>query len=97
MSGHHELKTEHPYFEAVWRGDKTFEVRRDDRDFQTGDTLCLVEIPQPPPITGAAVHWLPEPRRINATISYILHGPKFGIEAGFCVLGIQIKHELVAK
>lgn len=89
MSGHHELKTEHPYFEAVLRGDKTFEVRRNDRDFQTGDTLSLVEIPQPPPLAGSAC-WYPEPRRINATITYILHGPKYGIEAGFCVLGIRV-------
>lgn len=37
----HELKTVSPYFERIQSGEKTVEVRKDDRDFQTGDTLTL--------------------------------------------------------
>ena len=37
----HELKTLPKYFKAVKLGHKTFEVRKDDRDFQVGDTLLL--------------------------------------------------------
>lgn len=40
---HHDLKTWPTFFEAVWRGDKTFEVRLDDRGFQKGDTVALRE------------------------------------------------------
>lgn len=40
---HHELKILPPYFEAVISGKKTFEIRRDDRGFQAGDTVTLRE------------------------------------------------------
>lgn len=39
----HELKTWPAMFEAVWRGDKTFEVRLDDRGYQRGDHVVLRE------------------------------------------------------
>ena len=37
----HELKIWPEYFEATKRGDKTFEVRLDDRDYQEGDFLRM--------------------------------------------------------
>lgn len=40
---HHKLKTWPTFFEAVWRGDKTFEVRLDDRGYQKGDMVTLAE------------------------------------------------------
>ena len=40
----HELKIESSYFEAVKSGDKTFEIRRNDRDFQKGDKVVLQEV-----------------------------------------------------
>ena len=39
----HELKCWPVYFQRVWTGDKTFEVRLDDRGFQRGDTVVLRE------------------------------------------------------
>lgn len=39
----HELKTLPKYFKAVKLGHKTFEIRKDDRDFQVGDILRLIE------------------------------------------------------
>lgn len=39
----HELKSEPSYFQAVWDGDKTFEVRYDDRGYQKGDRILLRE------------------------------------------------------
>lgn len=37
------LKTINPYFHEVWEGNKTFEVRFNDRDFKVGDIVYLVE------------------------------------------------------
>lgn len=39
----HELKTLRPYFQAIVDFRKTFELRRNDRDFQEGDYLHLRE------------------------------------------------------
>lgn len=39
----HELKILPQYFQAVWSGIKTFELRKDDRDYQRGDILVLRE------------------------------------------------------
>lgn len=39
----HELKTWSYYFERILDGTKTFEIRRNDRDFRVGDVLWLRE------------------------------------------------------
>jgi len=82
----HELKTLAPYWDAIERGDKTFEVRRDDRGFQKGDTLHLAKFD--------GLHYVAPPgARFGKTIlkrriSYILTGGQFGIAPGFVVLGL---------
>lgn len=43
MMAHHNLKIKPEFFEKVRRGIKTAELRKNDRDFQTGDTLTLQE------------------------------------------------------
>ena len=39
----HELKILPEYFEAVAAGNKTFEIRKNDRNYKVGDTLILQE------------------------------------------------------
>ena len=39
----HELKIAPAYFDAVQAGEKTFEVRKNDRGFAKGDTVLLRE------------------------------------------------------
>lgn len=39
----HELKTLPEYFEAIIKGEKLFEIRKNDRFFQVGDLLALNE------------------------------------------------------
>lgn len=39
----HELKTTPPYFCPVWDGSKPFEIRFDDRAYQSGDQVVLLE------------------------------------------------------
>lgn len=39
----HELKIEPPYFKEVLNGQKTFEIRYNDRNYQKGDVVVLNE------------------------------------------------------
>lgn len=83
MSETHRLKTWPTYFRAVVSGEKTFEVRRDDRGFQKGDVLELIEH-DPDIIAPLALSG----RKVTARITYVLTGGQFGIEPGFVVLGL---------
>lgn len=39
----HTLKVYPEYFKALWCGDKTFEIRLNDRHFDERDEVCLKE------------------------------------------------------
>lgn len=39
----HELKVLPQYFKALWCGDKTFEIRKNDRKFDERDEVVLQE------------------------------------------------------
>lgn len=43
MTNNHSLKVWPEYFQDLYMGRKTFELRYDDRDFRTGDTVALME------------------------------------------------------
>jgi hypothetical protein len=79
----HNLKTWPPYFDTIARGDKNFEVRKNDRAFQAGDTLIL-EYFDPAEQRHEYGHTIGLQRRI----SFVLPGGQFGVEPGYCVLGL---------
>jgi ASC-1-like (ASCH) protein len=59
----HQLKILPEYFQAIAEGEKTFEIRRNDRDYQVGDELFLNEFdPEKQKYTG---------RREKVKVSYI--------------------------
>jgi hypothetical protein len=74
---YHHLKTETEYFQAVDNGLKKFELRKNDRDFQIGDMLYLEET-----VNGIHTGRILSPKEIK----YILHGGKYGLEQGYCIL-----------
>lgn len=77
----HELKTWSKYYDAVLFGDKTFEVRKHNRDFQIGDFLLLLKWDKEKNIYAGNF--------TSFIITYILKGGQFGIEKDYCVLGIK--------
>ena len=97
-SRRHELKTHPSVFDAVKDGRKTWEFRRNDRDFQVGDTLIL-EFYDPAPndfISSRSHGYLYEEKgpgriHIDARVTYILHGGQFGVPVGFCVMSIEVE------
>lgn len=82
----HELKVWPEYFEAIAANRKPFEIRKNDRGFQCGDTLILKEYaPGPDEYTGQAV---------KRTVSFMLSGDDpmgfaFGLRPGFVALGLS--------
>jgi ASC-1-like (ASCH) protein len=77
----HELKTWPEYFQEVFAGRKTFEVRKNDRDFKKGDILILLEFdPNTNEYTGG---------RVRRKVTYILEGGNFGVEFGYVIMAIK--------
>lgn len=77
---HHELKILPEHYEKVMLRKKTFEVRKNDRDFQVGDTLELREF--------NSHHGLYTGSILKRRVTYILRGPAFGVESGYCVMSV---------
>ena len=77
----HYLKTETQYYQdIVERETKTFEVRKNDRDFHVRDCVYLDEV----------VEGIPTGRQSKQfEIGYILHGGKFGLKEGYCILQLR--------
>ena len=74
----HDIKILPIYFEAVALGIKTFEVRKDDRPYQVGDTLLLREYGNGE-FTG---------KNLKAKVTYILRDSAF-CKDGYCIMGIK--------
>lgn len=74
----HELKILPAYFDAVIRGIKHFELRKDDRDYQIGDFVVLKEW-ENGEYTG---------REVGFQIEYILRNcTEYGLMDGYCIFG----------
>lgn len=75
----HELKIDKKYFDAGIDVRKTFEVRKNDRNFQVGDFLALNEM-----FEGAYTG-----RSVLALVRYILDEPEY-CKDGFVTMGIKL-------
>ncbi|WGL50653.1 DUF3850 domain-containing protein [Nocardioides sp. BP30] len=88
----HILKVVAPYFDAVADGSKTFEVRKNDRAYQRGDTLVLWEYDDSGPGRPCQRWNCPEcnPRHVRKVVTFVYSGdPRFGgIEPGTVVLAL---------
>jgi len=74
---HHYLKIKPEYYRAIERGEKTFEVRFNDRDYKKYDVLHLQEW------CGGEYTG----REIVADVSYLLDDPDY-CKDGFVVMGL---------
>jgi hypothetical protein len=90
---YHCLKIWPDYFWAVDEGLKNFEVRRDDRGFQKGDTICLMCFDPKAGLymsdTSNHTHEPAAAMKLEREITYVLTGGQLGIEPGYVVLGLK--------
>lgn len=82
----HQLKTVQPYFDDVASGNKTFEVRKNDRDFKVNDVLMLLEY-EPDKADNQKSKGLTG-KCVTARITYILDTPKY-CKDGYVILGFR--------
>lgn len=68
------------YYAAVCRGEKTFELRKDEDNVQVGDILDLREW-DGEKYTG---------HKITRIVTYVLRNcPQYGLMEGYCIIGIM--------
>jgi len=85
----HTVKCWPVYFDAIKSGDRPFDIRRDDRGYQKGDTLVLQRTRETSlhnvdyDYHGKVVH------ELRKEISWIMTGGQFGIEPGYVVLALK--------
>ena len=82
----HEIKILEDFAQAILNGDKTFEVRENDRGYQKGDRVRFIPVTgKVAPLTSVKI----EP--FEAVITYVLSG--WGIRDGFVVFGIRLTND----
>jgi hypothetical protein len=86
---HHKLKCLDDFYQDVITGKKTFEVRKNDRDFAIGDTIDQQEITVGPNQFTGLDEFSYTGETMKMEITYMLKGGRWGIEEGYCVLGIK--------
>lgn len=93
----HELKTDPDVFQAASVGDKTYELRENDRGFEVGDSLYLRETKY----SGAVMRANPTThpliytgRFLKRDITHVLRGPVYGLAEGWAILSFKMRVEL---
>lgn len=83
----HELKIRHDYLIDVTLGTKTFELRKNDRDYQEGDLIRFIDIREDNTKNDV------EPYIDENTlyrITYVLKNvEKYGLDKDYCILAIK--------
>lgn len=82
----HELKIKHEYLVEVTMGRKTFELRKNDRDYQVGDLIRFIDIKQDS--KGDCDIYINKDTLYK--ITYVLKDvPEYGLDKDYCILGIK--------
>lgn len=88
---HHDLKTDPEAFAKTAAGQKPWEIRKNDRDFQEGDTVTLHETRATGAdmANGAPLEYTG--RKAQGIIDWILHGPQYGLADGWCIFTLLVE------
>ena len=78
----HNLKIKNKYYDAIRNGTKTFEIRKNDRNYQVGDRIKFT------PIADEANIIIPHNPN-EYIITYVFNGGEYGLDEEYCVFGIR--------
>ena len=79
----HKIKLREEYAEAVLSGEKSFEIRYNDRGYQKGDEV-LFDV-----VDKYGLHVSHQLNHVLFEITYLIHG--YGLEKDYCVFSIRRK------
>ena len=97
----HELKIKNEYLVDITVGLKTFELRKNDRDYQVGDLIHFIKVLDQEVWLGPVPLIDYKTNKIATKsvyidddalyqITYILKDvPEYGLKKGYCILGIK--------
>lgn len=80
----HDLQIQEVYAKRIYSGQKTAEMRKNDRDFQCGDIICFRLS------GGQGNDWFVESKKNYYRITHILNGEKWGVRNGYSMLSIKM-------
>ncbi len=90
----HILKIKEEYFHAILDGVKTFELRKNDRNYQVGDLIHFKDV------EGEEFNYCffssddEYAEKIVFQITYVLKNvPEYGLDKDYCILGIKYLRE----
>lgn len=88
----HELKIKHEYLVEITLGNKMFELRKNDRNYQVGDLIHFIDVgriePTSEDLCGIECCCIDENTLYR--ITYILKDvPEYGLDKDYCILGIK--------
>ena len=85
----HELKIKYEYLVEIARGAKTFELRKNDRDYQVGDLIHFVDIKDTKQNDKCDCDIYIDNNDLYK-ITYILKDvPQYGLDKDYCILAIK--------
>ena len=85
----HDIKIKQCYLIHILEGNKTFEVRKNDRDYQVGDLVRFLPLQDDNYNAYSVKQEIPDFK-----ITYVT---SFGCQEGYVVLGIQAAYEAGVK
>lgn len=86
----HHLKIDEEFADPVARGEKTFEIRFNDRGFQKGEFIIFKAVSKKK--SEKIVHWI---NFETYEITYVLNG--WGLKNGYVALGIRKTKSYIDK
>lgn len=86
----HELKTDPWPYDAVAAGIKTFEIRRNDRDYQVGENLLLKKTQYPGAAMRAGKPLVYTGDECVVEVTHIMEGPAYGLADGWVIMSFKL-------
>jgi hypothetical protein len=85
----HELKTDPYVFEEVFKDNKTFEIRYNDRNFEVNDILILKETKYTGAEMKSGAELIYTGRELTKRVSHVFKGPFYGLKENWVILSIK--------